>query len=69
MTATLNTLTNSYHNTEYRTRRSNDDIAALEVRIYDGTATAADRQFVRAARAALCGSPNCTCGDFLGRRA
>ena len=68
MNATLNTLTNSFHNTERRTRRTNDEINALEGRIATGTATAADRQFVRAARAALCGSPDCTCGDFIGRR-
>lgn len=68
MNATLNTLTNSFHNTEYRTRRSNDEIDALEGSLANGTATAADRQFVRAVRAALCGSPDCTCGDFLCRR-
>lgn len=69
MSATTQTLTNSYHGTEYRTRKTDAEIQALELRIYNGTATAADKAWVRKVRAALCGANGCTCGDFIARRA
>ena len=69
MSATYKTLTNSYHHTSYRTRKTDADIEAIELRIYNGNASAADKEWVRKVRNTLCGATGCTCGDFIGRRA
>ena len=65
---TMNTLTNSYHNTEARTKLTDDELEALSYRLYDGTATDADRATRRRLHDRLCGSNDCTCGDDFGRR-
>lgn len=62
------TLTNSFHGTEYTTRKSARELDAICLRIGQGTATAADRAFARRVHAALCGSPGCTCGGQFGER-
>lgn len=65
----MRTLTNDYHDTEYRTRKSETDLRAIADRIGAGVGTDADKAFVRRVHNALCGSDTCTCGrDIFGRR-
>jgi hypothetical protein len=64
----MTTLTNNFHNTTYRTRKSDDELYAIKHRLYDGTATDADKRFRRRVRNALCGSDDCTCGGTFGER-
>jgi hypothetical protein len=59
------TITNSFHGTEYRTRRSHESLVDL---VRYGIATDADRRFARRAKRALCGSDDCTCSDDIGAR-
>ena len=64
----MNTLTNDFHNTEARTRLSNEELVALQYRIYNGTASDADKQTRRRLHNQLCGSSDCTCGGTFGQR-
>lgn len=63
---TMQTLTNSYHNT---TTRTSADVDAIINRVHNGTADANDRRTIAAIRSRLCGCAGCTCGDDAGRRA
>ena len=64
----MNTLTNSFHNTQVNTRLSDEELEALDHRLYAGSANSADRQTKNRLHDALCGSHDCTCGDTFGRR-
>lgn len=64
----MNTLYNSFHNTEYRTRKTDSELEAIAYRLYSGTASKSDRAYVRRVHNALCGADDCTCGDEFGRR-
>ena len=66
-TSRLTILTNSFHNTEYRTRKSEDEIQFIRESA-PWQRTEAQNAFVRRARLALCGSRECTCGNELGER-
>lgn len=63
----MQTITNNFHRTEYTTRKTDEQINAIELRMYNGTATDADKAWVRKVRTALRGSSECDCGDFIGR--
>jgi hypothetical protein len=58
----MTTLTNSFHNTEYRTRKDQDEIDQIRT-----TArwlwTPAQRAWARKVKRALCGIEGCKCGQ------
>jgi hypothetical protein len=56
------TLKNSFHNTEYRTTKTREELDAIESRIGQHTASRAEKDFARKVRRALCGIDNCKCG-------
>jgi hypothetical protein len=62
------TYNNDYHNTEYVSRKSPEELEAITERVWASRATPADKAFVRRMHDALCGSDTCTCGDLFGRR-
>ena len=66
------TLTNSFHNTQYRTRYTEDDLAEIEHDLFSGTPGTPKHRRARRARnriwEALCGQADCTCDDTFGRR-
>lgn len=64
----MNTLTNEFHMTEYRTRFSDDELDGIVVRVFTGCGTQSEKALIRKIRKALCGIEGCTCGDELGRR-
>ena len=63
----MTTLKNTFHGTEYRTRKTAEEIAELQVKP-EWEYTEAEKAFVRRAWNALCGIAGCTCGDALGIR-
>ena len=64
----MHTYRNTYHATEYRSRKSPEELDAILGRIMSGTATPADMALRRRMRTALCGADDCQCGDDFGRR-
>lgn len=64
----ITTLRNSFHNTEYRTTKTREDLEAIEYRIMRGNATDADRAYRRKVWKTLCGIAECKCGDTFGIR-
>ncbi len=56
----METLTNSFHNTEVRVRDADRTLEILSA--IQHTLTRAEKAHARRVRAALCGSPDCTCG-------
>ena len=69
MTApTTTTLVNTFHGTEYVTRKTADELAAIEARMWAGTADAADKALERKIRKALCGIDDCKCSGYFGIR-
>ena len=67
-TATMTILTNDFHQTEYRTRKTLDEVRAIADRVAGYTATPAERAWARKVRKALCGSSECRCSGTLGIR-
>jgi hypothetical protein len=63
----MTTPTNSYHNTEYRTRKTWQEIDAI-LNTHPSELTPADQAFVRRADATLCGIGGCSCGNGLGEQ-
>ncbi len=63
----MTTLTNTFHNTEYRSTKSLDEIDRI-VSTNPWNRADAEKAFVHRVRKALCGVDGCTCGDDLGRR-
>ena len=64
---------NTFHNTEFKTRKSEEELFMLEYSIScraKEDTPEADRAFARRMRRTLCPSHSsgCTCGDFFGRR-
>lgn len=62
------TIINTFHDTEYETRKTPKQLSALCDRIGMGTATPADKAFARRVKNELCGSTGCQCGGTLGER-
>ncbi len=68
----MNTLTNSFHSTEVKTRLS--EASLLEIERVLATADQRSPEYKAARRTqrrlekALCGVEGCTCGDTFGRR-
>lgn len=67
-TRSLTILTNSFHNTEYRTRKTRDELdAILNTAPWDRSDS--EKAFVRKVWNHLCGADGCTCGHTdLGER-
>ena len=64
----MTNLTNTFHVTEYRTRKSPDDLNRLR-HGNPFTRDPADRRFVARVRRALCGVDGCVCArNDLGER-
>ena len=63
----MTTLRNTFHGTDYNTRKSIDDVDRI-VNTMPIYRTEAEQRWVRRVRQALCGVKNCQCGDDLGRR-
>ncbi len=63
----MKTLRNSYHNTEAKTRLTDDDLARIQD-THPAEWTPAERQTVYRLRRKLCGVQGCTCGDTFGSR-
>lgn len=61
------TLTNSFHNSSYRTRYTEAEVDSIR-NAADYQRTPEERAFVRRCRNALCGIKGCTCGNELGER-
>jgi hypothetical protein len=66
-TTSLTVLTNSFHGTEYRTRRTREELDRI-IWTHRMDRTDAERAFVRRAWKALCGIEGCTCCNELGER-
>ena len=62
------TLTNDFHNTSYRTRKTAHEVANMLERLESGWPTYNDQDTARRFRKALCGVKDCNCGDFIGCR-
>lgn len=66
-TRELTILTNDFHNTSVRTRKTRDELdRLLQTDRYDRTD--AENAFVRRVRNALCGVKGCECSNDLGER-
>ena len=61
-------LKNTYHNTEYKTKKTQDELDAIEHAVIFGYATPSEVRFVNRVNDRLCGMSDCSCGDFWGRR-
>jgi hypothetical protein len=55
-------LKNSFHDTEYRTTKTREELDTIEVRLCQHTASRSEKDFARKVRRALCGIDNCKCG-------
>jgi hypothetical protein len=62
------TYTNNFHNTEFKTRKSPEELTQIDYRIYAGEASKAEKVFKNRMKKALCLSDDCKCGDTFGRR-
>jgi hypothetical protein len=61
-------LSNSFHGTEYRTRKTREDLDRID-QTNPWDRTEAERAFVRRAARALCGSKECRCAtNSFGER-
>ena len=63
----MTTIRNSFHNTEYESRKSADDIRHM-LHTHPGNWTTAQKAFARKVWNVLCGIDECTCGGDLGQR-
>lgn len=61
-TSSLTILTNSFHQSEYRTRKTRDELDAIESAA-PWNQSDSDKAFVRKVRDKLCGIKGCTCGQ------
>ena len=65
---TLTILTNSFHGTSYKTRKTREELDAIAVRVQVGVATDAERAFARKVRGVLC-VEDCRCArSVFGER-
>lgn len=63
----VNVLRNTYHGTEYRTRKCPQEVYRIaSTPAWDRSES--ERAWVRRVWRRLCGVEGCTCGDELGRR-
>lgn len=58
----MDTLINTYHNSEYRTRKTWQERQAILDRYNWGTPSDADKAYIRRVERALCGIDTCLCG-------
>ena len=63
----MNVLINTYHNTEYRTKLTNQQLSDLEYRLHTGQLTTSERRTIQRIKKRLCGIDGCCCGDTFGR--
>jgi hypothetical protein len=64
------TLVNTFHGTQYRTRKTREELDALEPKEMRGETTKAEQALLARIRMTLCGVMDCQCGrDFLNERA
>ena len=68
MTGGLTILSNSFHATEYRTRKTREELDAIDYRVGQDTATPAEVALLRKIRTALCGIEGCKCSGSTGER-
>lgn len=61
-------LVNDHHGTEYRTRRTLDEVRDMANSVHVGVATNADKAFYRRLWKALCGTNGCDCGTITRAR-
>lgn len=61
-TTTFTILTNSFHNSEYRTRKTRDELDAIE-NTAPWNLSDSDKAFTRKVWRTLCGINGCTCGQ------
>jgi len=64
----MQTITNNFHGTEMRIKKTDEELDSIEYRIYSGTADAADKAYRRRLKNTLCGVSDCHCSDGFGRR-
>jgi len=64
---TMTTVKNTFHGTEYKTRKTRQEIDALlnKPTYYR---TASEKAFSRRCKSALCGIAGCECGNDIGER-
>ena len=62
------TLRNTFHGTEYSTKKGADELASIDWRLAAGVATKADKALERKVRKALCGVKGCLCSGLFGLR-
>ena len=62
------TISNNFHDTEIQINKTDDELEAIDYRIYQGTASPAEKAYQRRIWNTLCGISGCTCGDSFGRR-
>lgn len=60
---------NSFHGTEIKSHYSPDALDAIDYRIYNGTATDAEKALARRYKRKLCGMQDCCCSGRFGIRA
>ena len=58
---------NKYHNTTYRTRKTEEELYLIE-QTAPWDRSAAEKAYIRKIKKALCGIDSCTCSGELGRR-
>jgi len=63
----MTTITNTFHGTEYKTRKTRQDIDAM-LNKHPADRTDTEKAFVRRCKSALCGIAGCTCGNDIGER-
>lgn len=64
----MNTLCNNWHGTSAQTRATDEELDAIQYRLYEHTATEAEKALRRRLWVKLCGRQGCLCGDDFGRR-
>jgi hypothetical protein len=64
----MRTLSNSFHNTEVKTRMTKEDQEKISFEVYQGTATKSEKAKMRRIWKKLCGIKKCTCGNDWGER-
>jgi hypothetical protein len=61
-------VTNKFHRTEYRTRKTREELDRIADRIAAGHATPAEKRLERKIWRTLCGMSDCKCSGYFGIR-
>jgi len=65
----LTVIRNTFHGTEYYSKKTTQEVADILERIQSGRATRSDRAFASRSRNKLCGATGCECSENeLGER-